>query len=97
MKTGVLVLTKIINGVVSIIQIIIGLGIILKLFGAKDVPFVRAVYTLETPLLSPFKGMFQPVALAPHYYLDLSALFALVVYSIAGYVIIKLIDLLRVH
>lgn len=97
MKTAVQVVTKIINGLISLIQIIIGLGIILKLFGAKDVPFVRAVYSLETPLLSPFKGMFQPVALAPHYYLDLSALFALIIYSVAGYVLLKLIGLFQIH
>lgn len=93
MKTSVFVTNKVINGLISVVQIIIGLGIILKLFGAKDVPFVRAVYTLEKPLLAPFRGMFQPAILSPHYSLDLSALFALIIYSIIGYVLIKLVDL----
>lgn len=87
-------LSKIINILLSVIQIIIGLFIALKLFNAKDVPFVNLIHGLSEPLLSPFQNMFQPVTLGGHYILDLSALFALIVYSVIGYVLQKILGLL---
>lgn len=91
MRETVSVIIKVINVLISIVQIIIGLGIVLKLFNANLVPFVKWVYGLETPLIAPFKGIFNPAELAPHYLLDLSAVFALIVYSVIGYTLIKLI------
>lgn len=83
-------LVKVINIILSIVQIILGLHIVLKLFGAATVPFVRFVYQLSHPLMRPFAGIFKSVQLNGHYALDLSALFALVVYSALGYILIKL-------
>jgi uncharacterized protein YggT (Ycf19 family) len=94
MRSISFVLNRLINVIVSIIQIIMGLAILLKLFGARDVPFVRFVYALEAPMLAPFKGIFQPIQLNALYVLDTSALFALIIYSLIGYVLIKLVSLI---
>jgi uncharacterized protein YggT (Ycf19 family) len=83
-------LTKILNIIVSIVQILIGLYIVLKMFGAALVPFVRWVYAINSPLLSPFQGIFDPVRFMNDYILDLSAVFALIIYSAVGYLLIKL-------
>lgn len=83
-------LVKVVNIIVSIVQIILGLYIVLKLFGASLVPFVKWVYYLSHPLLRPFAGIFKPIPLGGHFVLDLSALFALLVYSAVGYLLIKL-------
>ena len=83
-------LVKVINIIVSIVQILLGLYIILKMFGAAMVPFVRWVYSISAPLLSPFVGIFEPVKFMGNYVLDLSAVFALIIYSAVGYILIKL-------
>ncbi|WEG13795.1 YggT family protein [Pullulanibacillus sp. KACC 23026] len=93
MKRGAHILIKLINGIVSIIQLLIGLGLVLKFFGARPVPFVRFMYALEAPLLAPFNGIFLPINFSPQYVLDMSALFALIVYSVIGYTLIKLIEI----
>nr|WP_239540921.1 YggT family protein [Pullulanibacillus pueri] len=83
--------TKILNVVVSAVQILLGLYIVLKLFGAAEVPFVRWIYDLSKPFLAPFEGVFKPILFQEEYLLDLSALFALIIYSIVGYIIIRLV------
>lgn len=83
-------LTRVLNIIVSIVQILIGLYILLKMFGAAEVPFVRWVYAIDSPLLSPFIGIFEPVKFMDNYILDLSAVFALIIYSAVGYILIKL-------
>ncbi|TCP26594.1 YGGT family protein [Scopulibacillus darangshiensis] len=84
------VFVRFINIVLSIVQIILGLFIVLKLFGAAKVPFVSWINSLADPLLNPFKGIFDPVTFSGQYVLDLSAVFALIVYSVIGYILIKI-------
>jgi uncharacterized protein YggT (Ycf19 family) len=92
MRSISFILNRVINALISIIQIIIGVAILLQLFGAREVPFVRFVYALEAPLLAPFEGIFQPIHLNALYVLDTSALFALIIYSLIGYVLLKLVS-----
>lgn len=87
-------LVVIINAVLSIIQIILGLYIVLKLFGAATVPFVRWVYRLSHPFLQPFAGIFKPTNFGSNHVLDLSALFALIIYSIVGYLLLKFAEII---
>lgn len=87
------ILVRIINIVLSVIQVILGLFIVLKLFGAADVPFVSWVDSLANPLLRPFQGIFDPVTFSGQYVLDLSAVFALIVYSVIGYILIKVFSM----
>jgi len=83
-------LSKIITLLVYIVQITLGLYGVFKLFGAAEVPFVHWVYMLSEPLLTPFKGIFHSILLQQAYFLDASDVFALFVYSIAGYILIHL-------
>ncbi|HEU5140637.1 MAG TPA: YggT family protein [Bacillales bacterium] len=83
---------KWISIIVEIIEAIIGIHILLKLFGANSgVPFVNWMYHLSAPLLAPFKGIFENMVFNEEYVLDLSAVFALVVYGIVGYLIMMLL------
>lgn len=83
---------KLVNIVVEIIEAILGIHILLKLFQANtDVPFVRWMFDLSAPLLRPFKGIFKEMVFQDHYVLDLSALFALIIYGIVGYLVMLLI------
>lgn len=80
--------------IVTFIQIIIATDILLQFFGANQTPFVRLVDGLSTPMLRPFAGMFEPVVFDGHL-IDLSALFALIVYSVVGFGIQKLFAILK--
>lgn len=88
---------KFIASIVSIvfgsIEVLIGLRIVLKLIGASvQAQFVRWVYLTTQPLLKPFMGMFPSPSTKTGIVLEFSALFALVVYSIVGLLIIKTLN-----
>ncbi|HEX7064753.1 MAG TPA: YggT family protein [Bacillales bacterium] len=84
--------TKWISILVEIIEAIIGIHILLKLFNANSgVPFVNWMYHLSAPLLAPFRGIFDNMVFNGEYVLDLSAVFALVIYGIVGYLIMMLL------
>lgn len=80
------------NAIVSIIELLIGLRVVLKLFGAStQSAFVRWLYDTTQPLLAPFEGMFPSPRIEGLFVLEFSALFALLVYAFVGYLIIELI------
>lgn len=79
-----------INLVKSLVETILALRVILKLFGARaGVPFVNWVYKTSAPLLYPFEGMFPSPELEGGFVIEFSALFALIIYSFAGYFLIQ--------
>ena len=87
-----LLLTNILLGFV---EFIIGLRVFLKLFGARAAaPFVSWVYETSQPLLVPFEGMFPTSRLGGRLTLEVSALFALLVYAFLGYLVEELISYL---
>ena len=72
--------------VISFVEFMIGLRIILKLFGASTAaPFVQWVYATTAPLLQPFIGIFPSPILDGRFIIEFSALFALVVYVFVAY------------
>lgn len=74
--------------IISIITFLIALRIILKLLAARTTaPFVTWVYETTSPLLSPFEGMFPSSTIPGGFTLEISALFALLVYSFLGFLI----------
>lgn len=84
-----------INFITSLIEGLLGLRILLKLFGASTTaPFVSWVYETTHPLLAPFIGMFPSPKLPEGLVIEFSALFALMVYAFIGYLAIELIETL---
>ena len=78
-------LSRIVFGVV---EFLIGLRIILKLFGAStSAPFVNWVYETSEPLLKPFLGMFPSPKIEGFYLLEFSAIFGLLTYGFIGYLV----------
>jgi hypothetical protein len=66
----------------------IAVRILLKLMGASEMaPFVRWVYDMSAPLISPFIGMFPSPTLSGPFTIEFSAIFALFVYMFIGYLI----------
>ncbi|RYM06175.1 YggT family protein [Sporolactobacillus sp. THM7-7] len=87
-------LPKVISILVTYVQIVIALKILLQFFGANATPFVGLINSLNEPLLQPFAGTFQPVVLDGHV-LNLSAVFALIVYSVIGFGLQKILGLIK--
>lgn len=79
---------------VVIVEIVLGLGFILELFGAsKDAGFVRWIYGSMDTAMQPFRGIFPSVDIGsasdgrPQAVLNTSVLFAMLVYAIVAWAI----------
>lgn len=71
--------------VLNIVESLLILRIILKLFGANvTAPFVNWVYQTSSPLIAPFEGMFPTSELGNGFTLEISALFAVLIYAFLG-------------
>jgi hypothetical protein len=83
---------------IVVVEIILGLGFVLLLFGANPQPaFVDWVYRSMDRAMEPFRGIFTPVDLGEgsnqvESVLDTSVLFAMVVYGIVAIAIRALLD-----
>jgi uncharacterized protein YggT (Ycf19 family) len=78
-------LTYLVYAFVIVALIILLLGFVLKLFGANpDAPFAEWVYRGMRRVMAPFRGLFEPVALDGRAVLDVSILFAMLVYGIVA-------------
>jgi uncharacterized protein YggT (Ycf19 family) len=74
--------------IISLVEFLISLRIVLKLLGARtSAPFVSWVYETTRPLLAPFEGMFPSSTLSTGFILEISALFALITYAFAGFLL----------
>jgi|SRR3989338_5820657 len=84
-----------INIVTNLVEGLLGLRIILKLFGAStSAPFVTWIYETTQPLLTPFIGMFPSPRLTDGFVIEFSSLFALMVYALIGYLATELLETL---
>jgi uncharacterized protein YggT (Ycf19 family) len=73
--------------------VLLTLGFFLRLFGAStDAEFTRWVYRNVERIMEPFRGMFPSQALSDQSILDVSLLFAMIVYSIVGIALHALVE-----
>jgi uncharacterized protein YggT (Ycf19 family) len=91
-------LTYLVYAFVLVALILLVLGFFLLLFGANpDASFAEWVYRSLTRVMAPFRGLFEPVKLDGRSVLDVSILFAMIVYGIAALLLRALIDWLTVR
>ncbi len=76
---------------VAIVDAILVLDFVFRLIGASDEGFVHAIYVIGSTLASPFNGIFTSVAHQFPYTLTWSDLVALVLCTIAGWIVVRLI------
>lgn len=97
MYTSNLIL-RLIDVFFSLIAFILGLRIILELFGANSsTPFVLWVYEVSSALLYPFRGIFPSTVIRPGFILDISALVALFIYALLAYFLSELVRFTAFH
>src|SRR5690349_2448340 len=87
------VLTYLVYGFTIFTLIILVLGFFLLLFGANpDAPFAEWAYRSLERVMAPFRGIFESVPLNGDSVLDLSVIFAMIVYGIVALLLQALID-----
>lgn len=73
---------------IGLAVIALGLRVVLRLFGANpSADFVEWVYKTSDTLVSPFRGIFPSAEFDPGNVLDFTALFAMVIYALLGYLL----------
>ena len=84
--------TRVVNGVFGIIEAFLALRLLLRFLNANPAaPFVAWVYNITNGLVEPFFGSF-PVVMLGGFALDLSTVFAIIVYSIIGWLAIRFLS-----
>ena len=93
--SGVTLAKRIVWFIAGFIIVLLSLRIILQLLGANDAAgFVTFIYNISEPFAAPFAGMFvQPTRGVSS--LDLSSIFAIIIYALLAWGITKLITLTR--
>lgn len=93
---GFKIINSFIEIVFNIVVILLGLRFVLKLFGANPIsPFVTWVYNSTGELLSPFRGIFISPTVENGFVLELSTLFAIIIYLLVWYLIQWLFTVIR--
>lgn len=83
------------NFILGFVGLLLGLRLILRLFGANPAtPFVDWIYQTSSPLIEPFRGMFPHPVLEGGFVIEFSTLFALLVFAFISYLIGELLDFL---
>jgi len=66
--------------------IVLGIRVFLLAFSASSgAPFVNFIYNTSTRFLQPFRGIFPPRPIGETGYLDVAALFAMIMYGLLGW------------
>ncbi len=93
MRSTLLPITFLVNLIFSIVELLLSVRILLRLFGANpQTPFVNWVYQTTSPLLAPFTGIFPNPVINGGFVLEIPSLFALLIYGFIAYLIANLID-----
>ena len=87
------IVTNIIYGIFALAEFILGLRLILKLFGANaSNGFVQWVYETSGAILDPFRNIFPTRVFESTFILEFSTLFAMILYAVIGMLLIWLIE-----
>jgi len=76
--------------------IVLALRVFLLAFSASAVaPFVKFIYTTSESFLNPFRGIFPVKPIGETGYLDVAALFAIIIYALIGWGFKALVDYIQ--
>lgn len=89
------ILASLVNFFVGLAAVILGLRIFFRLFNANSSnDFVSWIYQTSDTLMAPFRGIFPPATLENGIVLDVSAIFAVIMYLVFGAVVMAAISVL---
>ncbi len=82
------VLEGIVNFFVGLAELILGLRVVFLFLSANpNLAFVNWIYKTSDTLISPFRGIFTPQAIGHGHILDITALFAMLMYALFGFLL----------
>src|SRR3954467_4878269 len=88
-------LVALVDFFVGLAEAILGLRVLFRLFNANPTsPFVHWIYQTSSTLMDPFRGIFTAHEIARGYTLDISALFAMLMYAIIGGLLVALLGMI---
>lgn len=89
------IINKLIYVFFSLVEVFLGLRLILKLFGANaGNDFVNWIYETSNVLLDPFRGIFPTQVFKSTFVLELSTIFAMIIYAVIVMLLIYLVELI---
>lgn len=84
---------RVVNIVLGIVELLLAVRIVLELLGASaSAPFIAWLYGASGGLVAPFSGAFPSLNLGNGYLIDLSAIFAMIVYAVIAWLVIRLFE-----
>ena len=91
---GSKIITALVSFFFGIIEVLLAFRLVMKLFGANPLaPFSDWIYKNSDSLVAPFEGIFPSPNIANGLFtLEISAIFALVVYAVVAYMINEIIQ-----
>ena len=90
---GVLVV-RVINAVVIVMEIVLTTRIVLEFFGASvSSQFVAWIYSLSNTMIAPFVGSFAGFSIEGTGVIDFVAILAMIGYAILGWLVLRLLRL----
>lgn len=78
--------------IVGIIDLALVLRGLFHLFGARSVGFADLLYSITGIFVAPFRGIFDNPKVEGSYF-DMAAIVAIIIYTLLGWIIVRLIDL----
>ncbi len=77
--------------------IVLGLSVFLQAFSANpDTPFVKFIYNTSSTFLEPFRGIFPSKPVNQTGYIDVAAIFAMIIYGFVAWGFSALIDYVQI-
>ncbi|MGB4768212.1 MAG: hypothetical protein WBP22_03050 [Candidatus Saccharimonas sp.] len=95
--SGAVLAQRVIWFIVGLINIIVAIRFVLLLLGAnREAGFTDLVYSLSTPFVAPFVGIFGEPTYGRAVF-EVSSVLAIVIYTLVGWGIAKLLTIARPH
>lgn len=82
---------QIIYFIIGVIEVLLLVRFLFRLFGAGNSGLVNLIYNLTTPLIAPLNGIFNDQSLSRANVLEISTLLAMVLWALIGWGIVRLI------
>lgn len=76
--------------------IVLGISVFLQMFSANpDTPFVRFIYHTSATFMEPFRGIFPSKPVGVSGYIDVAAIFAMIIYGFVAWGFSALIEYIQ--
>lgn len=91
----IVMLQRVVWLIIGFINVVIALRFVFMLLGAnRDAAFTDMIYSISEPLVAPFAGIFGETVYGQSVF-EVSSLLAIVIYSLIGWGIVKLLTVAR--